>query len=240
MWKGISHLIKGVKNLLYPPYCLFCQADLVEGELELFCPACFKELTFLRPENRCPRCFQADCVGQNRCRIRNNFCRHILAPFEYGGSAESLVHAFKIGGRAPLAEGMAAFMALVWLESGYPLPDIIVPVPGSPVTSFKRGFEPSRLLAQTLSSLFNRPLWRGLKKEPAYLKQAQLTQKERLANLYAPLYLSKDPAFLRDKRILLVDDVMTTGHTLNRAAELLFEGYPRSVDALIFAAADRD
>lgn len=135
---------------------------------------------------------------------------------------------------------MGAIMALFWLETGYPLPDIIVPVPASPVASFKRGFEPSRLLAETVASLFNRPLWRGLKKEPAYLKQAHLTQKERLANLHAPLYLSKDPSFLIDKRVLLVDDVMTTGHTLNRAAELLFEGYPRSVDALIFAVSDKD
>ena len=210
----------GLKRLLYPPICLFCLEEILDERFHTLCEGCFGELEFLE--------------GFEKVTNHAPFCRHIAAPFEHGGVAEVVVEGFKAAGRSYLADAMAGFMLLKWLEGDFPEPDVIVPVPASPVTSFQRGYQPSVLLAETIGELLNKPVWNGLSKEVAFLKQAHLSKEEREKGKIAPLYLVKDPKVLEDKTVLLVDDVMTTGATLNQAARLLCGGYPKAVDALVF------
>lgn len=189
-------------------------------------------------EGRCPKCLSVECGPvsvSSHCKQRAKFCRKLVAAYDYEGNAEVLVGALKIGGRAYLAEGMAALMVLQWLDQQLPFPDLIVPIPSSPLTLYKRGFSPSKLLAESVSELLNRPLWCGLAKELSYQKQSYLNVEERLKLSREQIVLRKDPAILRDKQILLIDDVMTTGQTLQIAATRLLEGSPRAIDALVFA-----
>lgn len=189
-------------------------------------------------EGRCPKCLSIDCrtsFRQNHCKQRAKFCRKLVAAYDYEENAEALVGALKVGGRAYLAEGMAALMVLQWLEQDLPFPDLIIPVPSSPLTLYKRGYSPSKQLAIHISQLLNRPLWCGLAKELTYSKQSYLKIEDRLKLGTDQIILCKDPIALRDKHVLLIDDVMTTGQTLQIAATRLLEGSPRAIDALVFA-----
>lgn len=161
--------------------------------------------------------------------------RSTLAVFDYEEHAEALILAFKFGSRAYLSEGIGALMALQWLEQGLPFPDLLVPCPSSPFATYKRGYAPSLLLAKTLGHLLHRPVWEGLSKEMTFLKQSQLSESERLKLPLDHITLKKDPAYLRDKQLLLIDDILTTGQTLHLSASRLLEGYPRVIDALVFA-----
>lgn len=140
-----------------------------------------------------------------------------------------------MGGRSYLSHGMGALMTLQWLEQGHSLPDVLVPVPSSPLSTFKRGYSSSVLLAESIGKIMNRPIWNGLRKELAFLKQSQLSKQERLALSSDSIYIDKDPSLLKDKHVLLIDDVMTTGQTLHVASSKLLEGFPRVIDALVFA-----
>ena len=201
-------------------------------QLKQFCDDCFVHFERADATGRCPSCFSKECES---CHTKPRLTRRTIAAFDYEENAEALVIAFKFGGRSYLAQGMGALMTLQWLEQGLPLPDLIIPIPGSPLATYQRGYSPSLLLAQTISSLMSRPLWNGLAKELTFLKQSQLNEKERLNLSQDHITLAKDPASLRDKYILLIDDVLTTGQTLNLSASCLLEGYPRAIDALVFA-----
>lgn len=227
----IKELWTGFKTLLFPPTCLLCHLPLVTTEYRHFCAACFAGFIRLDPSSRCIRCFQLEC----HCHAHPRLTRRTLAVFEYDHNAESLVQAFKFGGRSYLAEGMGALMALQWLEADLPLPDMIVPVPSSPLATYKRGYSPSLLLATTLGHLMHRPVWNGLKKELTFLKQSQLSETERHHLSPDHILFKKSPAPLFDKHLLLVDDVLTTGQTLHQSASRLLEGYPKCMDALVFA-----
>lgn len=231
----LNSFLVGFKSLFYPPSCLLCQEPLCEAQLKQFCPSCFDQFVFIDPEGRCPRCFSFDCPLDGDCQRRTKFCRRVVACFDYEGNAEALIGALKFGGRSYLAEGLGALMTLQWLNRGHSLPDIIVPVPSSPLTTFKRGYSPSNLLAESVGKIMNRPVWKGLSKELSFIKQAHLSENERKCLAPDQILFQKDFSSLRDKHVLLVDDVLTTGQTVHISASRLLEAYPRVIDALVFA-----
>lgn len=222
------NLLHGFIALAFPPSCLLCHESLPDFKLKIFCQSCQELFEWAPPFEEPFSCKTED---------KTPYIRKILPTFNYEGGAEALVMAYKGGARRYLSEGMSALMALQWLEAGFPFPDLIVPVPSSPLANFKRGFSPSFLLAETLGALFSRPVWDGLKAEVSFVKQSQKTKEEREALPEGHLYLKKSAQKLKDKHLLLVDDVMTTGHTLHLASACLLEGCPRQIDALLFAQA---
>lgn len=178
-----------------------------------------EEIEPLDFETLCPSCFSALAALAPETIKKPKYLRHLTAPFEQGGVAENLIEHFRSAGRSYLAEGLGGMMVSAWLEKNFPLPDLIIPVPASPVRSFKRGYQPSALLAETVANLLNRPVWKGIKEE--------VGRKE--------FYFVKDPLELQDKVLLLVDDICKTGSKLNASAEFLFQGYPEAIDGLTFS-----
>ena len=228
----IYGLSSGFKALLYPPICLFCQNPIDSHKWRQFCQTCSQHFERVDPSHRCPSCFAEAC---QTCHTRPRLTRRTLAAFDYEENARRLLDVFKAGNRSYLAEGMGALMALQWLEQGMPFPDLIIPVPSSPLKTFQRSYNPSLLLAHTVSKLLKRPLWRGLQKELTYLSQSDKSDPDRLKLPPNNIFLSKDPSPLRDKHLLLIDDILVSGQTLHLSASRLLEGYPRTIDALVFA-----
>lgn len=149
------------------------------------------------------------------------------------GPAKSLVHEFKYQDHPLLAKGLAAFLFLQFNELKWPLPDLVTYVPQSRLRWLERGYNQSKLLAQELAIYLDRPSAELLKKNENTLSQA--SQKKEARNqmdLYA--FSLKSKAVIEDKIILLIDDVYTTGTTLDRCAYALQEGLPKRIYALTF------
>jgi predicted amidophosphoribosyltransferase len=126
-------------------------------------------------------------------------------------------------------------MYLQFIELSWPEPDLITFVPQSFFRSIQRGYNVSELLAKELSRLIDKPVLPLLKKTESTISQTQLERKDRQA-LLSTTMSCKEAALagnmIEDKVVLLIDDVCTTGTTIDCAASALQAGHPKRVYAL--------
>ena len=124
-------------------------------------------------------------------------------------------------------------MAVQFLSLDWPIPDFVIPMPMSRLRKIERGYNQSELLAESLAQLIHRPICKGLKRKSGDFSQAGLDHSQRL-NLKNDSFFVKNGEQLYDKIVLLVDDVMTTGSSLNCCAEALIPAFPQEIYALTF------
>ncbi len=220
---------------LFP--CPLCEHGDGAGENRL-CPDCRKRLTLLTGP-RCPGCGgELDGVLGvcSRClQAPPTPWRAAVSAFAYRGDGAELIRRFKYGGRPELARTLAQLMLEVWREQQLEV-DLMVPVPLHWTRRLRRGFNQSELLARSLAPELGVPVRSVLRRTRRVPHQAGLNRERRLKNLRGAFQL-RDPAAIAGKRVLLIDDVITTGATLNAAAEALCRGDPAELYVLTAARA---
>jgi ComF family protein len=152
--------------------------------------------------------------------------------------ADSLVHGLKYGGWTGLASFMASRM--VWEIRGEPLHEgvVVVPVPSTPDRLRERGFNQAELLALGVAEGLDRPLIKGLVRVGSGQTQVALHRSERRANVQGAFRPAESEGEgVRNRSVLLVDDVLTTGATACAAAEALTQAGAIDVLLLTFARA---
>lgn len=233
----LQRVMLSFKNLIYPPLCLHCHSELSSKE-PFLCGTCLQLLELINPLERCRFCFGSTTVQPacQACRAKECVFSSLAAAFEYVGPAATLVKQFKYAGEHYLSDGMAAFLVAQWMQLGWPLPDIIMPIPISYMHYLQRGYNQSALLAQGISAMLDVPVLELLSRKNRGYSQAGLNQTQR-KQLSREAFCLKQPSLLSDKTILLIDDVMTTSTTLTRAAESLREAIPKAIYALTFCSA---
>ncbi len=209
--------IKRLSKALFTNRCRLC-GEVTELDREL-CEEC--EAKKRIPENRCKHCGCAkeDCT----CKEHKNEYKQIAAPYYYEDSIVRAVHNFKDNDMPFLAEHMACEMAKdiekYYCEITF---DCITFVPLRKFRVLKRGFNQSELLAKELSKILNVKAVPLLTKVRYTGVQHHKTAKQRAADTYGAYDVLDDfKDKLSGKTILLVDDVKTTGSTLNECAKML-------------------
>lgn len=228
--------LQGLERWLLPPACLLCREALAASDGEhLACGLCRRRWTPVAPP-WCLRCGQP-LDGDLECRICAGW------PEGLGGmssavwltdAARRAVHLLKYEGWWRLGESMA--LAMVHLE---PLAgaDALVPVPLGATRRRRRGYNQSAELARPLGALRQLPVQEAaLVRVRETATQTRLTPDGRRANLAGAF---RAGAGVRGRRLVLVDDVFTTGATLVEAARALLEAGAVSVAAVTFARARR-
>jgi len=199
---------------LIPGSCLLCAADSAAG---LLCPACAADLPQL-PATLCPQCGDQTTLGE-RCgaclKDPPAFAR-TLALFRYEFPVDRLIQALKFGHQLPLAAWFGARLSQILVAADH---DLVLPLPLHPSRLRTRGFNQSLEIARPVARAL------GVAIDPTLLSrtratppQAELPLKERGRNVRGAFACASD---LAGKRVLLVDDVMTTGATLREAARIL-------------------
>jgi ComF family protein len=209
-----------------------------------FCAACWAALP-LWSDVGCPGC--ARLFPGLPAGARCEECRRAPPPFEwlhaagaYRDGLRAAIHALKFRGRVAVAAPLAALLAergAALVGTAGPI-DAVVPVPLHPARLAERGFNQAELLAAPCARAWERPLVTGaLVRTRPTRPQTELDAAERSANV-AGAFAVRRPAALAGRRVLLIDDVLTTGATARAAARALREAGAAAVDVLVLARVD--
>ena len=208
-------------DLLFPPKCPFCQALLQKGESPL-CDRCQRELPW--------------CLGPAG-EQRLEFIPRCVSPLWYQGDVRSSFHRYKFRGGVSYAAPYGALMAQCVrdrLEGDF---DLMTWVPLSPKRRRRRGYDQARLLARAMGKALGLAPVATLRKARHTGAQSALSDAgARRANVLGA-YEVTEPVEIDGKRVLLVDDVVTTGATLSECARVLRTAGAAEVLAVTFARA---
>ena len=152
----------------------------------------------------------------------------VSAAYAYDFPIDSVIHAYKYGGRLALAPLFAQAIARVTNRDV----DVIVPVPLAPARLRERGFNQAHEIARILGRVINVPVLHACRRVADTAPQAALPWKERARNIRGAFVCDAD---LTGRRIALVDDVMTTGATIDELAKKLKRAGAAHVSAWVVA-----
>lgn len=236
--------LRAALGLLYPPCCIACQS--ATGEAHALCAACWAGLRLIerpyceRLGTPFPVDYGAPLLSPEAIADPPVF-RRARAVAHYDGLARSLVHRLKYDDRLELAQALGAMMTRAGGELVAEA-DVLVPVPLHSWRLWRRRFNQAMALAGAISRRT------GIPADPFLLarvkrtaSQVGLTRAQRRDNLQGAFRV---PAAARSRlagrRVLLVDDVLTTGATANAASRALLRGGAAEVDVLAFARVVRE
>ncbi|PKL38126.1 MAG: hypothetical protein CVV44_13240 [Spirochaetae bacterium HGW-Spirochaetae-1] len=224
---------EAIINILFPSWCLNCGIPVSSSDRHL-CVLCREKIEFVH--NACPVCsgFVMDGVCL-MCGNREIFFKKNIAIMEYTGVAKEILHHFKFSGKKRLSRLLGGEALKAW-ESWGGKADMVTSVPMNPVKEWKRGYNQSKLVAQHVAKNSSIP-YRDIMRE----KKDSKTQREqgyynRFFNVL-DRYFVKDTMDVTNKTILLVDDVFTTGATLNECSRIIRDAGAKAVFCLTLARA---
>lgn len=227
-----GRLGKATLDLLFPPRCAGCGAD---GSF--LCDACAGTLQVAAPP-RCARCWRPGVEGTcAHCRSAAPAFDSLFAAYVYTGLARDLVHQLKYRGMTALAGPMALLLAAQLGGRGAGA-DLIVPVPLSGLRGRTRGYNQAQTLARGLSGELGVPLARrALERRRHTSPQARSADAETRRRNVEGAFGARERA-VAGRRVLLIDDVTTTGATLSACATALKAAGAPWVGAVAFARED--
>ena len=230
-----------VLDLLFPPHCVICRrlgtwlCQDCQDKIELITPPLCLRCGLPLAEPAGPSRSRAICV---RCQGRTTELDGLLAYAFHTDPLRQIIHEFKYRDLRCLARPLGQMMAQGWsaLAPSEWEVDVIVPVPLHPTRQRQRGYNQAALLARELGFHMQRPVVENvLVRSRPTVPQVELSFQERMANIQGAFQCT-DSA-LAGKRVLLVDDVCTTGATLEAAGAALRRGKVSSIWAYTLARA---
>ena len=234
-------LLEAAVSLLYPSVCTICGRSVRAGEY--LCDQCeAKTVRIVAPFcQKCSEPFEGAITGVftcANCAHRRIYFDAAVAAYRGRGIVRQIIHEFKYGRRIHLRHLVARwlFAALEDERLCGRRFDVIVPVPLHPARQRERGFNQASLLAELLSAQTSIPVKPLLERTRYTTTQTALDRSERMENLHNAFRLRKN-ADVRGLRVLLIDDVLTTGSTLSECARVLKRAGATSVHAATAARA---
>lgn len=222
MIEWLTKAINLVLDIIYPRLCIICAHRLSPDE-QAVCNACGADL---------PLCTSLIAEAEQRLFSSPIFGK-LYSAFVYhkGNKVQRLIHAFKYHGRADVALYTSRCILLLHPELSHQQYDLIIAIPTDPLRYAKREYNQALLLAEHLSSHLHAPATdRVIRRHSGSHSQTALSKIERLGNVGEAFYLGQSREQLRGMRILLVDDVLTSGATLSHALALLEQAGASRVD----------
>ncbi|MGE5632525.1 MAG: ComF family protein [Caulobacteraceae bacterium] len=214
--------MKILMNLLYPPQnrCDICGSP----SSYTVCEACMSAIEFLEGVS-CLKCGKNlnECYEDSicpDCKSHNSEYERAFSCFEYKGTGKKMIYSLKYEGKVRLAETIALLMYDKLKNEGLKI-DAVAPVPIHPNKLKARGFNQAYLIAEGLSARLNKPLLDCLERVKETKEQYNLDRFQRFLNIVDAISVKLLYNIDKYKSILLVDDIYTTGSTVNECSKML-------------------
>lgn len=239
----MKEILTGIADLIFPPRCITCGVVLKEHGPLPFCPHCTTGIHFIHSP-LCPRCGIPFPITEGEDHLCGE-CLVTRRPYAvaravglYDETLLTAIHLFKYRGRIGIGKAlgniMADFAGGMWDMNVF---SVIMPVPLHRKRLRERGFNQAVILARQIAKRFSLPIdFLTLKRTVFTEPQVGMGREDRSANVRGAFTVRK-PERTAGKRILLVDDVYTTGSTLIECARTLLNAGADSVAVLTLAKA---
>lgn len=222
-----------ILDLFFPKKCVGCGQ---EGSW--FCQKCFGKIIFVKSPT-CPSCNKLTSMGQycSRCRPRTSLTGVITAAYFKEGPLREAIHNFKYNKIRDLARPLADILGQR-LSEGFPSGRLgLFSVPLHPTRLSERGFNQAEEIAKLIAADFGIDIVPGLVRHRATDTQIKKERLKRIKNVIGSFRFEGDKNDIKNKTVLIVDDVFTTGATLSECAKVLREAGARQVWGLVLAKA---
>ena len=230
-----------LKNLIFPSNltCDICGSEIEEVKHKAICEKCEKKLPFIF--HGCIKCGEKIDGEYNVCYN----CKHTLrefdktySVFEYSSVAKEMVWKLKYENARYLAKTMASFLTDHIIKNDIKF-DVITFVPAYKATQKKRGYNQAKLLAEECCKNLKLNLAQDvLVRVKENTSQVDLSAKERERNIENS-FVTNNKSIVKNKVVLVIDDVLTTGATMNEVAKVLKDAGASKVIGLTFANTTR-
>jgi len=234
----LKNLAENVTALVFPLECEICHATLPPSPPSGVCARCESEIRWLEPPF-CVSCGRSLRFEVKKCAACEGESFHYDRAFAcafYEGTMRELIHAYKFGGRKYLknffARSLARFIHRHLSERPF---DAVAAVPMDPEKKRSRGFNQSELLSAPIALALEVPdASKELTRKKSDSPQALLAKTDRKSNV-KDRFAVKNTSDFKAKNVLLIDDILTTGHTASECAKALKNAGAGSVTVLTCA-----
>ena len=216
-------------DLVYPPFC--CHCGQLGSEL---CSSCFSSIEWINPSDYCPKCGLRSHPSGN-CNANGLFFQEIRSWGIYTGALRSIVQKLKYHRGVGLVPYILP--ALVdYVRNWHPHVDVVVPLPLGHKREHQRGYNQTALFAKPLAKNIGLGyLPKSVERTRETISQVGLTARERKVNMMGAF--KANTKIVRGLNILLIDDITTTGSTINECAKSLIMAGAESVSCFTLAKA---
>lgn len=231
-------LADGIMDFLYPRIdCVCCGKRLEKKAAHGICMDCVGSLPFIQ-DPKCSICGRTVNQGTDiclECRYHGHSYDQALAVFEYSMVIREMIHRYKYGGEYSLSRTFGFFLSELFYESNWKV-DLMIPVPLHKNREKSRGFNQSALLGDYMSqrtgiSCNDKVLVRSVdtKSQTGFNRDKRAENMKNVFNIV-------DAHAIKDKNILIIDDVHTTGATIDSCSQTLRWAGAKKIFALTIAA----
>ncbi len=212
-------VFSGLIDLLFPPKCAFC-GKVADTGADGLCTKCGQTLPYTKDNER---------------SHKGRFYDECVAPLRYEGNVRQSILRFKFKGAVSYTDVYGRLMAGCIRDTLAGKYDLITWAPLSPKRARNRGYDQAMLLAYAVALELDDVAVETLDKRVNVQAQSSITDKyARRANI-SGAYTAKDPELVAGKRVLLIDDIVTTGSTLSECARILLMAGAESVVCAVLA-----
>ena len=215
-YRMLLSLVKSALNFIYPPYCMVCSSQLAENE-KLICDNCWLHIPQINQDS--------DLLTEIKSKVGGEvYFSKVISEWEFSPTVQTAIHLLKYQNFKVLANRIGQFMAERLSKQPLPMDKtILIPVPLHKTRTRERGFNQSTLLCRIIAAET------GLNYSDKILKRIRYTQSQtklnaierakNVENAFKVIY----PEQIKNKLAILVDDVITTGSTMNECAKELIK-----------------
>jgi ComF family protein len=237
----VNELLETLLDFVYPRniYCILCGEAIEKTEAYSLCATCREEVKFITSRfcDKCGKPLESMYLPQKcpDCIQNTHYFTKGFACVEYDDKIKKLIYDLKYYKKRYVAYHMAEMMTERFMKLGWDKPDVIIPIPLHPRKERERGFNQSALVARYVGAFIKVPVeYRAVLRTKETETQNKLNKEERKENLKNAFKVIENQKFT-NKKVLILDDIYTTGSTIDTCAKELRKAKVKEINFMTFA-----